>query len=137
MKFVLPLKPRGAARPRKSKAGHIYEVPEDKAYKQFIRDFIQVTLPGSYRVSTDPMYVHINMYIKLPKSSQTIANKVKVTEGILHPVVKPDVDNLAKLILDAMNGIIYEDDKQVIELSIKKHYTLHEDEVHIEVGQLC
>ena len=42
--------------------------------------------------------------------------------GEIKPVVKPDVDNVAKSILDALNGIIYLDDKQIIELDIEKIY---------------
>ena len=42
--------------------------------------------------------------------------------GEIKPIVKPDVDNVAKSILDALNGIIYLDDKQIIELDIEKIY---------------
>ena len=40
----------------------------------------------------------------------------------MRPTVKPDCDNLAKSILDSLNGLAYQDDKQVVELSIKKYY---------------
>ena len=39
-----------------------------------------------------------------------------------YPLKKPDVDNVAKIILDALNGIAYRDDKQVVELYVKKSY---------------
>lgn len=38
--------------------------------------------------------------------------------------VKPDLDNLEKFILDVCNGIIFQDDKQIIEISSKKIYSL-------------
>ena len=31
-----------------------------------------------------------------------------------------DLDNLSKAVLDAMNGIVYKDDTEVIELHLKK-----------------
>lgn len=34
-----------------------------------------------------------------------------------------DLDNIAKTILDALNGIAYEDDKQIVELHVEKYYT--------------
>ncbi len=37
-----------------------------------------------------------------------------------HATFKPDVDNVGKLVLDALNGLAYEDDKQVVKLSIQK-----------------
>lgn len=39
-----------------------------------------------------------------------------------YPLKKPDVDNVAKIILDALNGIAYRDDKQVVTLIVKKSY---------------
>ena len=35
---------------------------------------------------------------------------------------KPDCDNIAKIILDALNGLAYDDDAQVVQLSVKKQY---------------
>ena len=42
--------------------------------------------------------------------------------GELRPTKKPDCDNIAKVILDALNGIAYHDDSQVVELVVHKHY---------------
>lgn len=38
------------------------------------------------------------------------------------PTVKPDTDNIAKSILDSLNGIAYLDDKQVVNLQVEKYY---------------
>ena len=38
------------------------------------------------------------------------------------PTKKPDTDNIAKTILDSLNGIAFEDDKQVVALLVKKLY---------------
>ena len=35
---------------------------------------------------------------------------------------KPDTDNIAKSILDSLNGIAYKDDKQVVDLRVRKQY---------------
>lgn len=45
---------------------------------------------------------------------------------------KPDTDNVAKAILDAMNGIVYEDDAQVVGLIVQKFYA-EKDEINIKV----
>ncbi|WP_279284564.1 RusA family crossover junction endodeoxyribonuclease [Clostridium sporogenes] len=42
--------------------------------------------------------------------------------GIVRPTIKPDVDNIAKVILDSLNGLAYKDDKQIIFCSISKWY---------------
>jgi Holliday junction resolvase RusA-like endonuclease len=43
--------------------------------------------------------------------------------GSERPAKKPDIDNVAKAFLDAMNGTVYLDDTQVVELNIKKVYS--------------
>lgn len=48
---------------------------------------------------------------------------------------KPDTDNAAKAILDAMNGIVYEDDAQVAGLVVQKFYA-EKDEINIKIFTL-
>ena len=63
----------------------------------------------------------IEVLVAVPKSDRKTKKKAKI-EGTIRPTVKPDCDNLAKSILDSLNGLAYQDDKQVVELSIKKYY---------------
>ena len=44
---------------------------------------------------------------------------------------KPDCDNIAKSILDALNGIAYDDDSQIIDLSVTKLYSAEEEGVDL------
>lgn len=48
---------------------------------------------------------------------------------------KPDTDNVAKAILDAMNGIVYEDDAQVAGLVVQKFYA-EKNEINIKIFTL-
>jgi Holliday junction resolvase RusA-like endonuclease len=43
----------------------------------------------------------------------------------LPAVVKPDTDNIAKSICDAMNGIVYLDDKQVWYASVERYWDIN------------
>ena len=36
---------------------------------------------------------------------------------------KPDIDNLLKFVMDAMNGVFYKDDSQIVDVDIKKQYS--------------
>ena len=56
--------------------------------------------------------------------------------GVEMPCKKPDLDNIAKGILDAMNGIIYKDDVQVVRLSLQKHYST-EPGVYTMIREYC
>ena len=43
--------------------------------------------------------------------------------GRILPTKKPDVDNVAKIILDGLNCIAWDDDTQVVDLSVSKYYS--------------
>lgn len=43
--------------------------------------------------------------------------------GTLRPAVKPDADNFAKLVKDALNRVVWVDDAQVVDLMVRKFYT--------------
>ena len=43
-------------------------------------------------------------------------------EDQLYPTKKPDIDNIAKCVLDALNKLAYRDDTQVVTLRMEKHY---------------
>jgi len=44
-----------------------------------------------------------------------------------------DADNIAKSILDGLNGVVYEDDDQVIELLVRKHKVKRKEEERVEI----
>lgn len=44
-------------------------------------------------------------------------------ENEISPTIKPDTDNIAKSILDSLNGIAYKDDKQIVSLKVDKYYS--------------
>ena len=48
---------------------------------------------------------------------------------------KRDLDNLSKGVLDAMNGVVFEDDRQVIELHLRKQYSKDYPGVRVKVAQ--
>ena len=58
----------------------------------------------------------------MPKSDSKKLKEAKLRRKDQTAKFKPDVDNLCKTILDALNGLAYEDDKQVVECVIKKFY---------------
>lgn len=77
-------------------------------------------------MNDEPLHMSIHAYFTLPKSFSK-AKRELAEEGRLFPTKKPDVDNIAKIICDALNGIAYGDDKQIVELIVKKRYTKHEN----------
>jgi Holliday junction resolvase RusA-like endonuclease len=68
-------------------------------------------------------YIRMNItaIFGIPKST-TKKDKAKMLSGLILPAKIPDIDNITKSILDGLNKVLYKDDKQVIELSVKKKY---------------
>jgi Holliday junction resolvase RusA-like endonuclease len=64
----------------------------------------------------------IVMVITEPPRSITKAKRELMLAGVERPAKKPDLDNVVKLISDALNGIVFEDDRQVVELWVVKRY---------------
>ncbi len=52
-----------------------------------------------------------------------------------YPTTRPDVENLAKGLLDSWNGILWRDDSQIVDLELSKRYDAREG-VEVEVQEL-
>ena len=100
---------------------------EEKRLKEALKSFYdKAPLSG-------PLAVDLHFSFGIPKSYTKKRIKEIESNGYYH-TNKPDCDNLAKLVLDAMNGIIYEDDKQIYSLHIVKKYVSPEtDDPNIEI----
>ena len=66
-----------------------------------------------------PIKISCEFYLTPPKSM--IKKTSEPWKNQLH-VTTPDIDNLAKALLDSCNKILFNDDSQVVELNIKKAY---------------
>jgi len=57
----------------------------------------------------------------------------------VHHVQKPDCDNFAKMVMDALNGVAYLDDSQCIKLSVDKYWThgeSNEGAIFVEISEI-
>lgn len=108
--------PQGQGRPRFLKTGRTYIDAKTKAY----RDTIISSALQPLGTSRNPFKVEIIAYFELPASwpkwkKEAYLNRVHC--------FKPDGDNIAKAVLDALNGYYWYDDSQVCELTITKLYS--------------
>lgn len=69
----------------------------------------------------EPLEVQITAIYEPPKSTSK-REKARMLSGELLPTKKPDADNIAKVVLDALNGVAYRDDSQIVRLMVKKEY---------------
>ncbi|NFT02240.1 RusA family crossover junction endodeoxyribonuclease [Clostridium sporogenes] len=120
MKIVIDGKPMGKQRPRfNSKTGHTYTPDKTVNYENWVKLCYQQQCKGEKL--TGEIVAFINAYYAIPKSTSK-KNKKDMLLGIVRPTIKPDVDNIAKVILDSLNGLAYKDDKQIVTCGISKWY---------------
>lgn len=135
--FMIPGKPVGKARPRVNTYTHRAYTPDaTKAYESTVRASYINAAPPVERLHVGPLRVEIVAYYPIPKSWNK-ARKRAALAGETRPEVKPDLDNLVKAILDALNGLAYEDDASVTDLIVRKHYAeIGRVIVRIESGEV-
>jgi Holliday junction resolvase RusA-like endonuclease len=117
--------PKGKGRPRFSRVGNFTKVYTDKqtlTYEAMIATFAKQAMGGTELLKTP---VSVFLYVRLPvPQSYPKKRREACLSGLEKPCKKPDIDNIAKTYLDAMNGIIFVDDTQVIDLHVKKLYSV-------------
>lgn len=121
--FTIPGQPKGKQRPKVTMRGnfaHAYTPKETTNYENYVKVMFQICKD---KVFLDgPIRAEIVAYFPIPKSTSK-KNRTLMLSGGIKYTKKIDCDNLAKIVLDSLNGIAYKDDAQVYELSVKKLYS--------------
>lgn len=118
--FTVPGRPQPKQRPRVSR-GHAYTPKQTAEYERIVVQAAQIARVIPQSPLTGPLQVEITLYMPIAVSwSESI--KEAARSGAIYPTSRPDIDNLAKAILDACNGTIYKDDAQIVRLILYKVY---------------
>lgn len=110
--ILIPVKPFSKQRPRFA-GGRVYTPKETQIAEREIAYLVKMHMAENHIcITSNPVRIDIAFYFQT-----NVAQKFKKIY-----TKKPDVDNLAKTVLDALNQICYVDDKQVCVLTCKKLY---------------
>ncbi|MCZ1265386.1 RusA family crossover junction endodeoxyribonuclease [Paenibacillus tundrae] len=89
-------------------------------YKDYVRLAAAEHAPSA--LLEGPLGMMLTVYRSIPKSFSK--KKAALAEvGEIRPVSKPDVDNYLKGVKDALKGIVWKDDSQVVEVFAQKRYS--------------
>ena len=141
IEFTIPGEPRGKSRPRvvrlKNGASTSYTPDKTVAYEELARQRFRQQWPSVELPFPDktPVGVTITACFGIPKSASKKA-RASMIDGRISPTKKPDMDNVVKIVLDALNGFAWHDDAQVVDLSVSKIYTDQEPFVRVELASL-
>lgn len=119
IKLMIPGEPAGKGRPRLGKFGNVHTPEKTLNYEAYIK---WIFAQGHYQMLKGNLGADITAFFSIPKSaSKKKAQQMK--DAIIRPTKKPDVDNIAKICLDALNKLAYHDDSSVVALTVDKYYS--------------
>ena len=117
--MFLPFNPVAKGRPRFTRRGHAYTPAKTAEYERNIRDYY-TTQEG--KMFEGAIFVKIIFAMPIPKSfSKKVQQQISL--GEYKHIKKPDADNMAKSVLDALNGVAFTDDSLITHLTVAKHYS--------------
>lgn len=128
IRFKVEGTPQGKARPRVYN-GHAYTPTKTVHYEHWIAICLDAKMHEEGRtrsefayLSGEALQMKVVAYFPIPRSYSK--KKIEAIERKeLLPTKKPDIDNIAKIVCDALNGIAYHDDSQIVDIRIHKRYT--------------
>ena len=120
-KFEMPGDIVGKARPRmNTRTGKAYTPTKTKQYEYFLRQWFIREYPN-FKTIESRVNVSIIAYFDIPKSTSK-KKEAEMLGNRISPTKKPDIDNITKVVLDALNKFAYKDDTQITEITVVKKY---------------
>ena len=122
--FCIPGEPKGKGRPRftKPKGADFVKTytPDATASYENLVKVMYLNVAGQQKLE-GPLKMEIAALFPIPKSKSKKVQAAMRSKELL-PTVKCDVDNIAKIIMDALNKVAFDDDKQIVMLYCSKSY---------------
>lgn len=115
--FTVPGVPQGKGRPRVTRNG-TFTPKKTRDYEKKVRD-CYIAQGGQMFPDDTPLFASITAIFPIPSS---LSKKRRALFNGKRHCKKPDADNVAKAILDALNGVAYRDDSAVSSLLVYKSY---------------
>ena len=123
VKFEVLGTPVGKGRPKFStRGGYARAITPEKTvnYENLVK--LSYSFTCGQTVLQGAIKAQIKAFFPIPKSTSKKMT-VKMESGEVFHTHRPDADNIVKAILDALNGVAYHDDSQVVHVDIVKLYS--------------
>ena len=110
----------GKQRPRiNTYTYNVYTPNKTKDYEEYIQQNFKIKYPN-HTMLEGRISIEIIAFLQIPKNTSK-KKSIEMLEGTISPTKKPDIDNIAKSILDALNKFVFKDDNQVTKLLVEKN----------------
>lgn len=123
----VPVHPKTKQPYRRPGGGIVVNVTSDNPKLKAWRERVKIAADTSAWIDDPvegPVRVEVDFYLERPKGHMGTgrnAGAVRASAPPL-PVVRPDVDKLLRGVLDALTGLAWVDDSQVVEVAVRKRY---------------
>jgi len=125
IQFTIPGAPVAKARARVTMVGgfaRAYTPKKTADYEARVAGYAKAAM-RHLPPSASPIEILLELRMPIP-SSWSKAKRAAAAAGTVRATKKPDADNVLKGVKDACNGIVWVDDSQVVELRVRKLYSL-------------
>lgn len=122
--FVVPGEAVGKGRPRVSTIGghaRMFTPQKTANYETLIAMTAQQAMAGRELIG-GPVLVEMKILVSVA-ASWSKKKTAEALAGDVMPTKKPDADNVLKAICDGINGIVFKDDVQVVNVSLSKRFS--------------
>ena len=129
--FIVYGEPKGKGRPRATYNGRftrIYTPQDTTNYENLIKLSYLDAKQINY-MQGEQIKAKIDIFQSIPKATSKKKTQLMLN-GKIRPTKKPDIDNIIKCVFDALNGIAFKDDTQIICVESQKYY---DNEPRIEI----
>lgn len=131
VEFTVPGIPVGKGRPRFMKNGHTYTPEKTREYENKVVQCWKCQSSVGFADGI-PLSATVTAFFTVPKS--TSKKKAAALDGTPH-IKRPDADNVAKTILDALNKHVYNDDSAIALLTVRKYQTTGASRVEVTIEE--
>lgn len=123
IQFTVYGEPVAQGRPKFSTIGgfpRAYDPKKSRDFKDYVR--LAATEHAPAALLEGPLGIAVTAFRSTPKSFSK-KKAVAAELGEILPVSKPDADNYLKGVKDALKGVIWKDDSQVVDAFVRKRYS--------------
>jgi Holliday junction resolvase RusA-like endonuclease len=134
--FTVPGEPQGKGRAKIVKIGGFSRMATPQktvAYEGLVAHAASLAMRGAQPFAC-AVAIEVDVVCSIPKSA-TKRFTAQALAGDVRPTKKPDADNVLKAICDGMNGVVWKDDVQAVDVLLRKRYGATPG-VHVRVAAL-
>lgn len=135
IEFVVYGEPVAQGRPKAStQTGFVkmYDPKKSRDYKDYVRLAAAEHAPP--KLLEGPLGVMVTAYRSMPKSFSK-RKAANAEAGLVYPITKPDADNYLKGVKDALKGVMWVDDSQVVDAYARKRYSFR-PRIEVKIRQI-